>query len=289
MFEYQLPYAEANEGSYTDITTNLTLNPLKRYTLTIDLSKNGQGNYPSLTVCGSEFYMPENKLLIHGDTYDNTQILSKYVYENALTPLKIVKGFALCFLSAFIIAFGIPKNNFIRKLTGVILFISLPLILGTRLELLTVDTSFYLPFSMKWNLALMYLLELVILLFSHSFRVSISLSSIILTLIYSINYYVFSFRGTPLRINELNAAQTAMTVLSNYDFTPGTHLAMAWGIAFLYVILGLSIKVNPGILSIKKLVFKYVASITFGLCIIIYSGYMLLYSNFPHAKVAFAP
>lgn len=122
-------------------------------------------------------------------------------------------------------------------LLGGLLFLSAPLILGVQLELITTDTTYLLWFAMRWNIAIIYLLELIVLLWTLSFRWSVIVTNVFLTIVYSVNYFVYSYRGVPLRPSDLSAIRTVAHVAGNYRFTPSSQMLKCWMLLLSFVIL----------------------------------------------------
>lgn len=128
------------------------------------------------------------------------------------------------------------KSNILAFAMGGILLVLMPLVLGYRLEMLNIDESILAENGIGWNLAIMYFLEAVIVLCCGSLPTAGIIATLLFTILYSINDYVYAFRGAPLTLNEAMAAGTAAKVLGNYDFTPGVELALCWVIAVLFVV-----------------------------------------------------
>ena len=164
--------------------------------------------------------------------------MSRYHYENVLTALRAFKAVFLCVLTALGVMFGLPDNGRIRRAAGVVLLLAAPCVLGWRMELLNYNPAFYLPMAKWWILGLMYAMEGVVLLLTHSAAVSIVLTNSVLTALYSANYFMLMYRGTSLRLNDLTAAGTAAQVVGEYELTPNSHLAMIWGILLLFIVFG---------------------------------------------------
>jgi hypothetical protein len=171
--------------------------------------------------------------------------------------------------------------------------VAAPLVLGRQLELLTYNETCYLPFAMRWNIGIMYILELLVLLCTHSTVIAILLTNACLTLLYSANYFLTLFRGTPLRINDFSAVRTAAAVAGNYSFVPNGPLAVAWGIFVLFAVFGIQTGMGKsgakrerqkrieqgGRFWLRKLI-SY--GITIGLAVIIacFGGYQLFSTDF---------
>lgn len=266
---------------------NLSLRPWgKSYFLSIYLEPDENGQIPVLEACGMEYFMPESIALSQEEELAGSQILTKYSYKNVIPADKIVRALLLCGLTAFGIAFGIPEKGKMREMAGILLLALGPYVLGRRLELLTLDRGLLLPFSMKWNMGLMYLLELVLLLCTRSFRFSVCFSNLLLVLLYSANYFVYSFRGIPLRLNDFLAVGTAARVLNRYSLRPNSHMAMAWCIFLLFFVFGVQTGGNRKAKRGKRRRVMHLAGFGLGIALAAMSGYMFLYTDM-FAKAGF--
>lgn len=286
LFHEKIPYERMEMESYTDIDMNLLLRPGKSYFLSVELEADENGRIPVLKACAADgqYLMPENIRLIQDEEIENLQLVTRYSYRNVITGNKVLRAFLLCALAALGIAFGLPKDHRLRKCIGVILLLAGPYILGRRLELLTVNTHFLLPFSMKWNMGIMYLLELILLLCTCSFPISICVSNVLLTLLYSANYFVVSFRGEPLRLNDFSAIGTAARVVGHYELRPNSHMAMAWSLLVLFLVYGLQTggrrkQGTKGNATRIRWAAGRIAFLTVGIILALVSGYRLLYTD----------
>ena len=282
LFHTEIPYEQLTLDSYEDVDVNLLLHPGHIYYLSVNFMADESGVVPALRVCGTEYQVPENRSLIWKETVANTQLLTRYVYEDAISTKTLFRALLLISMTAFGVLVGLPQNKIFRRLLGVILLAAGPYIIGQRLEMITVNMAYYLPFSMAWNVGLMYLLELIILFCTQSVRVSVCVSNILLTLIYSANYYVFTFRGEPLRMNDLTAIGTVVTVLDRYDLRPNSHLAMAWCLTILFIVYGLQVRVKRAKQSVKwkRILVGRLVSLTVGIIITVSVGRVLLYTDY---------
>jgi len=128
------------------------------------------------------------------------------------------------------------RSNILAFAVGSVLLVLMPLILGYRMEMLNIDKSILVDNGIVWNLAIMYFLEAVLVLCCGSLSIAGISATLLFTILYSVNDYVYAFRGAPLTLNEAMAAGTAAKVLGNYDFTPRAELAVCWGIAVVFVL-----------------------------------------------------
>lgn len=238
LFETEIPYTELAYDGYKDIPVNLTLSRNQEYYLTIWLEKSTDGTQPYMKVCGKEMYMYENKRLICDEEIENAQLLTRYIYSHTVSKSRFMKILLLAIVTALLAAIRFPNVRGLKRTVGTILLLLIPWVLGRRLELLTAYTDILLPQAMMWNMGIMYILELVLLLCTQSFSAAVVMSDVVLVLLYSVNYFVYAYRGVALKLTDFKAVRTAAQVASGYDFTPNIHLAMAWGIAALIAVAG---------------------------------------------------
>lgn len=289
LYEETLGFDRIVDGSYTDVNLNLKLSVGKPYYLTLVTKPSSAGEYPTVGVCGKEYYLPENGVLIHEDEMPGVQLVSRYQYGGIMPFSKARNIILLCILTALGVMFGLPDNKWVRRIVAVVILATAPYVLGGRLELLTYREIFYLPISLAWNVGIMYALEILVLLCTHSPRITIALSNIGLTLLYTINYFVVIYRGTPLRMNDFTVAGTVVNVMGRYSFVPNDHLALVWGMLIMFVVFGVQtgVKTAEGKHSLRrggraywtKKLASYAATIAIAAAAALYGGYQLLYTD----------
>ncbi len=318
LFERTLGFEEISDGSFTDIEVGLKVSAGKKHYLTLVTSPSSAGEYPTVGVCGTAYYLPENRTLFHGDEVPEVQLVSRYEYRAVMPPSKARSIILLSLLTALGIMFGLPDNKHLRRATGILLLAAVPCVLGSRLELLTYKELFYLPIALRWNVGIMLALEIIVLLFTHSLRVSIVLTNAVLTVLYSANYFMIMYRGTALRMNDFTAIGTAAGVVGSYSLVPNDHLAMAWGLAVLVIVFGAqtgtgrlrlreklsaaedasgavrvvgeaSGSIRPARAASRpgRRVLSYAVTIAIGVATVLGGGYTLLYTDFLN-RVGFA-
>lgn len=293
VFQETRTFGEITDCAFTDVETNLELSSGKTYYLNIACTPSSEGEYPALSVCSQDYDLPESRSLSHGEELVGQQLVSRYRYQDALTASKARNAVLLCLLTAVGVMFGLPDNRYLRRIAGIVILVAAPYILGRRLELLTYDEAFYLPIAMKWNVGMMYVLELIVLLCTHSTRVAIVLTNAALTILYSANYFMIKYRGTSLRMNDFTAIKTATRVVGDYNLTPNSHLALAWGILLLIVVFGvqtgtakrLKTETAEGLQTDRRKVWvkrlaAYAVTIGLAVGVALYGGYQLLYTDF---------
>lgn len=282
LFESEVPYTELEFGRYLDIPVDLTLSNKEDYYLTVQLEQSAEGIQPGVGVCGTEMRLYENRRLMRGDSdhdeIKGTQLLTRFYYSDAVSGSKVMKALFLAVATALLAVVRLPDIRGLKETGGILLLVLIPYILGRRFELLTVYADGLLPHAMRWNMAIMYTMELVFLLCMQSFSAAVIASDVVLTILYSLNYYVYAFRGVALKFSDLKAARTAAQVVSGYDLTPNIHLAMAWGIAVLIAVAGWKLRrkvIKPRQIT-KKIIIGRAGMMAGGIFLAACAVYMLI-------------
>lgn len=288
LFNIELPFYEITDSAYTEIKTDIDLDRHKTYYLVIGAETAYEGEYPLLSVCGTEHYLKESAGLVIGEEMAGAQLVSRYRYSDALPAARMGKAVIIALLTAFGIILGLPKSEKIRRLVGIALLLAVPYMLGTRLEMLNYDEAFYLPFAMKWNVGIMYALELVVFLITHSPALAVVITNTGLTAVYSANYFMRIYRGTSLRMNDFTAIGTATRVAGAYDLSPDEKLAIVWAILLFFIVWSLQTvvwkkrRINDD--RERKIptgkILSYVISVAAAIGILWWGGYKLLYTDY---------
>lgn len=278
LFSTNIPYSKLSYDEFTDIPVNLKVSPLKSYRLTVSFIPDSQGNTPLLNICSTEYSLAENKELQIASEATNNQLVSKYSYVNTLNLSRAIKCLLIILVTFCVIVLELPKNTLFSYVCTFIILLLSPYIVGQRYELLTLYGSFALPHALLGNMLLIYLFEAIIFLITFSPKFTLIFTQLSIMLVYSANYFVFQFRGTPLRINDLSATGTVLQVLKYYDLTPNTHLAMNWCLSVLFIIIGVCIKPT----NLKKRIFIpiHLCSMFLGIVLLLYSKHLLLETSF---------
>jgi len=173
------------------------------------------------------------------------------------------------------------NSNILAFAVGGILLVLMPLVLGYRLEMLNIDERILVENGLGWNFAIMFFLEVVLVLCCGSLSIAGIIATLLFTILYSVNDYVYAFRGAPLTLNEAMAAGTAAKVLGNYDFTPRGELAICWGIAVAFVLGFLLVRYaeKKGVSITGNRIRKRMLGLISGLLFLLAGGYILLFTD----------
>ena len=142
------------------------------------------------------------------------------------------------------VAIMVPIPKKLRLWLGIGVSAAMPYFLITWLEEMTAQTTFVAEAAHFYNIVMAYILELVLILFTLSFRVGIITTASFLTLLYSVNYFVYTYRGKAFSFQDIQAFQTVARVVGNYDLTPSNIMVVAWGFAILFVALAARTKLT---------------------------------------------
>lgn len=267
-------YSEDSFDSYQDIEVNLQVKRNQQYWLTIVVGKDENGLTPAVKVCSKEYPLRENETLYFPSEIEGIQLVTRYTYVDALKVSKVWKGILLAMITAVFVAMPAAKDKKIQAIAGIVGFTAFPMLVGRRLEALNMVGEFYLPSAMRWNLLLMYLLEVLLILLAGSVRWGLLVSQTLLTAAYTVNYFMYLFRGMPFRANDLSAVGTAAKVVGGYDLTPNSHLAFAWALLLLIIAIEWKAKLTIRKIQIRGAVFLA------GIAASLTAGYVLLNTEF---------
>lgn len=289
LFEKNFSYSELSYDEYMEIPVNLQLHSDQNYVIHVQCVTDVNGKTATLGYCSREEYLQENQFFSVGEAdvteiQDEIQLLTGYQYTEALDRDAVIKVLVLVFITFLGVGLGVPDNKYLKILLGSAILVAAPLLLGQRLELLTINTMFLLPNALKWNMAIMFLCSVVVLLVTLSFRWSIILTYTLLTIIYTANYFVLMYRGVALKANDIYAIGTAADVVGNYSLTPNKHIVMAWCILVVLVVYGwqcggvLSVIKSVRERSIKKIA-VYISSVIIGIALGALMVYNLIFTD----------
>lgn len=281
LFEESRGYADITDGAFTDVDVNLRLERGQKYDLVISCDASDETGYPLIKVCSKEYELEESGRLICDEELAGQQLVSRYRYEDAMTASRALKAIFLCLVAFAGVLIVLPDNRYVRWALGAAVLATAPYILGQRLELLNYHTVFYLPIAMKWNIGIIYALELLVLLLTHSVGISVTLTNTAVTALYTADYFMRLYRGTPLRMNDFSAAGTAAKVVGEYDLTPNSHLAMIWGMLIVFAVFALQTRKPRGEKKrdIRRCVLSYGITGVLAVAIMLCGGYQLFYTD----------
>lgn len=277
LFRKNYSYNELTYNLYMEIPVNRKLRGGEAYYLSVN-SDHRSGEMPLIGLCGAASGGKENQALMRGDDVLEGQLLLIYQYSHVLTRRAFLKAFLLCVITAAGVAFGVPKNRKFRLALGAAILLAWPGIMGLRLERLALHEYELLPIAVTWTFILMYFIELVILLCTLSIRATIVVTNLVMTALYSANFFVYAYRGVPLKVSDFTAIRTAVRVMSGYSFQPNSSLAVVWALMLLFIVYGLQ---TGGVGERKHIKLPvHAAGAALGIAMTVGMGYFLLYTDY---------
>ena len=295
LYEKQFSYAELANGRFTDMEVDLRVSPFRTYEFALEAEASSAGEYLTVSLCDISQGLPESRKLFEVESGSRSvrareQLVMRYVYTDAVSNTRLWVAILLCVLTMLGIWVPAPKNPYLQKGLAVVVLLAGPALLGWQMERLTFAEVYALPITMRFrtldylplalpgNLAILYGVEVLLLLVTHSLRISAIGVNVFTTVVYSANYFVLTFRGTPLRVSDLSAARTAAKVMGQYDFTPNAALAIAWGIALTWLLWSCKLPEWKRSFS-KRYIACYAASVALAFGLGAGAGYLLLYTD----------
>lgn len=285
VFGKTIGFDKLKDGAFTDVETNLLVQPHKKYETILTVTPSSAGEYPAVGICDKKYRLKENGRLFQTETEVNAQLVSRYRYTDAveIKPTMLMGILCICFLTAFGIMFGLPKKKGIRQGVVIFLLLAAPWVLGSRLEMLTYKKVYYLPFALRWNVGILYGLELVLLLITQLPWLSVCLVSVAATVIYVANNYVLLYRGKPLHIHDFSAIGTVKEVVGDYEFQINGPLLIIGALLVLILVFALQTFVKSRKRTAKEWALRgasYVLTIALGMGCLLLGNYILIDTNF---------
>ncbi len=133
---------------------------------------------------------------------------------------------------------------------SIILVVLMPAVMITWLEKMTEHITNVEGNAALYNIVIAYVIEIIVLLFTLSVRVTVISTSSFLTLLYTINYFAYIFRGKALSINDIWTLRTTISIIGNYDLTPSNIMVVAWSFCLLFITL--ATKIGPTLSPVIK-------------------------------------
>ncbi len=200
------------------------------------------------------------------------QKLKTWIWNN---KIKLVLGTFLVFLEMAIAVFPIGLGYNYKKLLlvlgaltwvgflvkipaqlkpwlGAVLLLFLPGVQIHWLEKMTETMNEVSKAALFYNAVIAYLLTLIVLFLTLSLRVTIISVGSFLTILYTVNYFVYLFRGKAFSVYDILAAKTVARVVGNYDFTPNNIMVVAWCFFLFFLVWGFHASGAPKIQHLRK-------------------------------------
>lgn len=140
----------------------------------------------------------------------------------------------------------------IKPWLGTVLLLFLPGVQIVWLEKMTETVNEVSKTALFYNVVIAYLLTLIVLLVTLSLRATIISMGSFLTILYTVNYFVYLFRGKAFSVYDILAAKTVARVVGNYDLTPNNIMVVAWCFFLFFLVWGFHASGAPKIKALRK-------------------------------------
>ena len=173
----------------------------------------------------------------------------------------------------------IPQKG--QWVAGIFLLLATPPVLVVWLEKIAQGMTLITKEAVLYNVLIALIIECILVLFTLSARVSVWIVSILLTLLYTVNYFVYLYRGRAFSFHDIWAADTAFQVVGNYDFTPTNIMVVAWSFMLLAVVWAAGIKWKlPEKINGRKMVALRAGSVGAGVLALVIASNVLINVSF---------
>lgn len=194
-----------------------------------------------------------------------------YYYKKVLT--------VVIFLTWLGVLVQLPKK--VQFILGTAFLFITPVIMITWLEKMTQSLVAVSETALFYNMVLAFVIQIILFLFTLSYRISICTTSLCVTILYTINYFVYIYRGKAFSFKDLFAFHTAMEVVGGFDLTPSNIMIVAWSLLIMIWVwtLGLKVKIVPEMSKIKKRIVHLVGALL-GVSVVVISSNLFLNISF---------
>ena len=232
---------ELANNEYTDFDTDIQLAQYKTYRLIIRTSNTESGKEPIVYQWSSREKGFQGKMLLNG------QKQRKYLVAKFYYPVMIYYqwiGIAFCFLVIILLVlFPIPASDRIKAVAGYVMFAAAPLFTFWFVERFTDNLVYRMrPGEAAFNILLYYMFFLLLWIIFGSKKISLLLGMGIWYVIGLGNYFVLSFKGSPIVPSDLRSAGTAASVAGNYTYN--IQPVFVWNAIFILLYLALFFRLD---------------------------------------------
>ncbi|MCI6859062.1 MAG: sulfatase-like hydrolase/transferase [Eubacterium sp.] len=248
-------------NDYTEFYTNLQLTKKKQYEIRLTSEGAESGKEPLI------FQWTTKEKGFKGKLKINEEGQGKYLVSKLYYPVTIYQQWAgICAMMAWIILLlwvRIPGPEIVQKIIGQILFFTVPLYTFWFVERFTDNPIFRMrPAEFVFNILLYYMFFGLLYLIFNSRKAAVTIGTIFWCIVGIANYYVLSFKGSPIVPSDIMSTQTAANVAANYTYT--IQPVFVWNVLLLLLVLAVSWRCpSPKKMGWKK---RVVMLLVIGLC-----------------------
>lgn len=228
------PIRDLVNNDYTEFVTDLQLTKGSSYVIQLTTTGAQSGKEPLLFQWSTKERGFDGKMCI------NEEEQGKYLVSKLYYPVTIYQQWAgICaavFLLIFLLWFAIPGPALPKKVLGQVLFFAAPLFTFWFVERFTDNPIFRMrPAEFAFNFLLYYLLFGLLYLLFNSRKFAVTLGSVFWCVVGIANYFVLSYKGSPIVPSDLMSARTAANVAGNYTYS--IQPVFVWNVLFLLLYL----------------------------------------------------
>lgn len=203
---------------YTDFNTDVQLEKGKEYALQISTVGTESGKEPIV------YQWTTKETGFQGKLQVNRVEQQKYLVAQFYYPVTIYQQWmGICILLTLVILlvlFPIPVPERIKTIVGYGLFFAAPFFTFWFVERFTNNSIMKLnPGEFCLNVLVYYLFFGILYLIFISRKVAVTVGTIFFYVVGLANYYVLSFKGSPIVPSDIMSATTAAGVAGNYDYS----------------------------------------------------------------------
>lgn len=235
---------ELANNEYTDFDSDIQLTQYKTYRLIVRTAGTESGKEPIVYQWGTKEKGFKGKMMLNG------QKQRKYLVAKFYYPVMIYyqwMGIACSILIIILlILFPIPLDDRIKKAAGNIMFVAAPLFTFWFVERFTDNLIYKMrPGEAFFNILLYYMFYILLWIIFGSRKISLTLGMAVWYAIGLGNYFVLSFKGSPIVPSDLRSAGTAASVAENYTYN--IQPTFVWNAIFILFYLALFFRLDTKI------------------------------------------
>ncbi|MDO4554911.1 MAG: hypothetical protein Q4B70_07195 [Lachnospiraceae bacterium] len=250
----QIEASKIVNKDFTAVKLNASLTPGKTYRFVISGEGLTAGKSPILYRQKQSF--GSNHVVLSGVTGSAKMEISYYYPAETWVQMALIMGAILALMMLVLVKreriFVGPKTEFIGKYAEKLIFFLVPFLSFFMVEHFTYNSIGDIYFAgTVMNLVIYYCLYFLGYMITNSRRATVIGCLLISYILGAANYFVLSFRGTPILPTDIASFTTAMNVAENYTYSLNsaffTNALLAFFVAIFYC------KLRPGrTMTIKR-------------------------------------
>ncbi len=201
-----------------------------------------------------------------------------FLYEGYIGK-RLIIFMGLSFVTALFIVLPKFKNPYLSFAGTILYLVLIPQKMFHRIELPTHDMAQLIDGATEVNLLIIFLIYAVLVLAFQNVGIALGVGGIIIGIATVVNYFVYAFRGMPLRYSDLFSVKATFTVIDAYEFKMSPEL---W-YSILYFLCFIALGFWCGFVWKYKKWFRVVIT-SVSLCFIVFFFYFWNQTNYLEEK-----